>query len=111
VRQYDGFDPPMNFRYGVAFEPKETATQRVTTSFEMNQPADNRLQTKAGVEWAYLRTFALRTGYNFSADELRFSAGAGFSGDIASLHGTLDYAYTDGGFLGSIQRLSLGVRF
>jgi hypothetical protein len=45
------------------------------------------------------------------ADALKLSAGAGFSGDMGGLHGQLDYAYTDGGFLGSVHRVSLGVRF
>ena len=111
VRQYDGFDPPMTFRYGVAFEPLETSSQRITTAIEMNQPADNQQQFKGGVEWAYRRTFALRTGYNFNADVMKFSAGAGFVMRLASLHGTLDYAYTDAGILGGINRLSLGVTF
>jgi len=111
VRQYDGFDPPMMFRYGVAFEPLENSTQRLTTTLEMNQPADNQRQLKAGAEWSYRRAFALRSGYNFNADELKYSAGAGFAGDFGSLHGTLDYAYTDGGFLGAVHRVSLGVRF
>lgn len=111
VRTFDGFDPPMMFRYGVAFEPLENANQRLTTSFEMNQPADNQRQMKAGAEWSLRRTFALRTGYNFDADDLKFSAGAGFAGDFSGLHGTLDYAYTDGGFLGAIHRITLGVRF
>lgn len=111
VRQYDGFDPPMTFRYGVAFEPLETSSQRITTAIEMNQPADNQQQLKGGVEWAYRRVFALRTGYNFNADVLRFSAGAGFLASFASLHGTLDYAFTDAGILGGIHRISLGVTF
>jgi len=111
VRQYDGFDPPMTFRYGLAFEPIETSVQRVTTSFEMNQPADNELQAKAGMEWSYRRSFALRTGYNFNADQLKYSAGAGFIATFGTLHGNLDYAYTDGGILGAIQRLTLGVKF
>ncbi len=111
VREYDGYDPPMTFRYGVAFEPIENTNQRLTTSFEMNQPADNRLQAKAGVEYSLYRVVALRSGYNFNADDLKFSAGAGFTGDFSSLRGTLDYAYTDGGYLGGIHRFSLGVRF
>ncbi len=111
VRNYDGFDPPLMFRYGVAFEPIEKANQRLTTSFEVDQPADNEQQLKAGAEWNYARTFALRTGYNFRADELKFSAGAGFTANLGTLHGTLDYAYTDGGFLGAVQRVTLGVRF
>ena len=111
LRQYDGFDPPMTFRYGVAFEPVENSVQRLTTSFEMNQPADNQLQSKAGAEWSYRNTFALRTGYSFNADQLKFSAGAGFVSQFSSLRGALDYAYTNGGFLGAIHRVSVGVRF
>jgi long-subunit fatty acid transport protein len=111
VRQYDGFDPPTTLRFGMAFEPLENSTQRVTTAFEMNQPADNQQQMKAGVEWSYKSTFALRSGYNFNADQLKFSAGAGFNMDMSSVKGSLDYAYTDGGPLGGIQRLSLMVKF
>jgi hypothetical protein len=111
VRQYDGFDPPLIFRYGVAFEPIEKANQRLTAAIEMNQPADNQQLLKAGVEWSYRRVFALRTGYNFRADDLKLSAGAGFAGDLGTLRGTVDYAYTDGHFLGAIHRISLGLRF
>jgi hypothetical protein len=110
-RSYDGFDPPMMFRFGAAFEPIENATQRLTTSFEMGQPADNQLQMQAGAEWSYRHTFALRTGYNANADLLRFSAGAGFIAKISSVRGSFDYAYTDGGVLGAVNRVSLGVRF
>jgi long-subunit fatty acid transport protein len=110
-RDYDGFDPPMTFRFGAAFEPIETATQRVTTSIEMGQPADNQLQMQAGIEWSYHRTFALRTGYDANADLLKFSAGAGAIARFGTLRGSLDYAYTDGGDLGAVHRMSLGVRF
>ena len=66
---------------------------------------------KAGAEWLLKGTFALRGGYNFRADALKLSAGAGFTGELGSMRGALDYAYTDGGFLGAVHRLSLGVRF
>ncbi len=111
VRSYDGFDPPTVFRYGLAFEPIENRQQRLTTSLEVNQPADNAQLIKAGLEWTWLRRLALRTGYNFNADELKLSAGAGVYAVIGNLQGTLDYAYTDGGFLGPVNRLSLGLRF
>jgi hypothetical protein len=111
LREYDGFDPPMTFRFGVAFEPVETESQRLTTSIEMTQPADNQRQLRGGVEWSYHRTFALRTGYNTDADLLKFSAGAGFVARFGAMRGNLDYAYTDGGILGAIHRLTFGVRF
>jgi len=109
--QYDGFDPPLMFRYGVAFEPIENDTQRLTTAFEVNQPADNEQLVKAGAEWLLRNTLALRAGYNFRADALKFSAGAGFTGEMGTFRGALDYAYTDGGPLGAVHRVSLGVRF
>ncbi|HYM80168.1 MAG TPA: PorV/PorQ family protein [Candidatus Limnocylindria bacterium] len=111
VRSYDGFDPPTVFRYGLAFEPLETAVQRVTTSLEINQPADNAQVIKTGVEWTWLKRMALRTGYNFNSDALKFSAGAGVFAVLGGWQGTLDYAYTDGGPLGAINRVTLGMRF
>ena len=109
--QYDGFDPPLMFRYGIAFEPIENETQRLTTAFEVNQPADNEQIIKAGAEWLFKGTFALRTGYNFRADALKLSAGTGFTAEFGGMRGQFDYAYTDGGFLGAVHRVSLGVRF
>ena len=110
-RTYDGFDAPTVFRYGIAFEPIENATQRLTTSLEANQPADNAQSIKAGLEWMWLKRLALRTGYNFNADALKFSAGAGVNAELGGWKGSIDYAFTDGGFLGAINRLTLGVRF
>jgi hypothetical protein len=111
VRSYDGFDPPIMFRYGLAFEPIENEQQRLTTSLEFNQPADNSLRSKAGLEWTWMRTLALRGGYNFNADVLKLSAGTGVTARIGQTQGNVDYAFTDGGSLGAIHRLSLGLRF
>ena len=109
--QYDAFDPPLMFRYGVAFEPIENDTQKLTTALEVAQPADNEQLVKAGAEWTFKNTFALRSGYNLRADALKFSAGAGFMGEFGTFRGALDYAYTDGGPLGAVHRISLGLRF
>ena len=110
-RAYDGFDPPLMFRYGVAFEPIEATNHRLTASIEANQPADDAQVFKIGFEWSWQRRLALRSGYNFNADELKLSAGAGLFADIGSTKATVDYAFTEGGTLGAIHRLSLGVRF
>ena len=111
TRSYDGFDPPTVFRYGVAFEPIENARQKLTTSLEVNQPSDNRQQLKLGMEWTWKRQLALRSGYNFTADELKLSAGVGLFASIGQTKATVDYSYTDGGFLGGINRIALGMRF
>ena len=57
------------------------------------------------------RRYSLRCGYNFNSDIMRLSAGAGIAVPLKLAQGTIDYAYTDGGPLLGINRLSLGFRF
>jgi hypothetical protein len=110
-RSYDGFDPPIQFRYGFAFEVLENPRQRLTFATEILQPADNSQRVKAGLEWVWQRRFALRSGYNFNADVMRFSAGLGISMPMSLTQGSFDYTFTDGGPLGGVNRMSLGLRF
>lgn len=110
-RSFDGFDPPLLFRYGVAFEPIERQSQRLTASFEANQPADDHQVFKVGAEWRWANRLSLRSGYNFSADELHFSAGAGLYAEIGHAQAQVDYAFSEAGALGNVNRISLGVRF
>lgn len=110
-RRYDAFDPPIQFRYGFAFEPMENRSQRLTASLEITQPGDNSQRIKSGLEWTWEQRLALRTGYSFNEDELKFAAGAGVYFGINQIRGAFDYAYTDGGMLGGVNRFSLGLRF
>ena len=110
TRSYDGYDPPLMFRYGVAFEPLENAKNRVTYALEVNQPADNQRLVKMGLEWSYLRQFAAQR--LTSVRTRSFSAGAGFTADLGQKRVNLDYAYTGRRPAGRrVNRLSLGVRF
>lgn len=111
VREYDGYSPPTTFRFGVAWEPIEKADHRLTTSIAFDQPSDNQFDTRAGLEYEFSRRFALRTGYDLNASEIKFAAGAGFYPEFGTVRGTLDYAYSDGGVLGAIHRVSIGGRF
>ncbi|HTO92594.1 MAG TPA: hypothetical protein VMJ70_15795, partial [Candidatus Sulfotelmatobacter sp.] len=80
-------------------------------AIDFNQPADNSLRSMVGLEWQWEKTFALRAGYNINADLLKLSAGAGFFAKIGGTQSTIDYSYTDGGSLGGVNRLSLGLSF
>jgi hypothetical protein len=110
-REYDSFSPPTTFRFGMAWEPIERENHRLTTTIEFDQPSDNQFDTRAGFEYEWRRRFAVRTGYDINASALKWSAGAGFYPEFGSVRGTLDYAWTDGGALGGVHRLSLGGRF
>lgn len=110
-REYDSFNPPTLFRFGLAWEPVDNPQLRITTAAEVTQPADNEQEFKLGLEGTVRQALSLRAGYNSNADAIQWSAGAGAYVDVGSKRCTADYAYSDGGLLGAIHRLSLGVRF
>jgi hypothetical protein len=87
VRDYDGFDAPTMFRYGVAFEPIENARMRLTTSLEASQPADDAQSIKAGVEWTYMRSLALRTGLRLQRRRAEVLGRRGLLGDVRRIAG------------------------
>jgi hypothetical protein len=110
-RIYNSYDPPLQFRYGVAFELIDRASMRLTSATDFLLPADNSQQARTGLEWTWQRRLALRGGYDFTADALKLSAGAGFYADIGGAEAKVDYAYTTADALGEVHRISLGVSF
>ena len=65
-----------------------------------------------GLELGYLGgLLALRTGYNFMADEMGLAAGFGANFMLGSAMAGLDYAFTDGNSLGGIHRWAIRVDF
>ena len=110
--EYEGFPPPSTFKLGVAFESWKRYPWILTQTLEMNHLSDNQEAVATGAELSYLGgLLALRSGYNFMADEMGLSAGFGanfmFGGALAGL----DYSFTDGNSLGAIHRWSLSVDF
>jgi hypothetical protein len=59
--KFQAFSPPTMFRLGFAIEPWEEENQRLTTSIQLNHPNDNAENVRLGAEYAYDRTFFLRT--------------------------------------------------
>ena len=81
---------------------------RVTGSTVILHQADNAETVRGGLEYRYRDDYALRTGYDFTADELGLSAGLGLVLRLGERQGTFDYAWTDGRHLGAVHRFSLG---
>ncbi len=131
TRSFDTFSAPAMFRYGLAFEPLEREGFRWTTALEASQPSDNAIEFRLGTEFLIANHLALRTGYQVKnsetfqqataepglnllgseKDAFGFCAGAGFKGQVAGFDGEVNYAYTDGGPLGHVNRLTLQVAF
>jgi len=111
VSSFQGFSPPTIFRIGFAFEPYQDQTNKVTTSVQLNHPADNSENISMGAEYSYDASFFLRAGYKVNVDEQSYSAGAGVRVDAKFAEVYLDYAFTPYQRLGDVHRFSLNLRF
>jgi hypothetical protein len=109
--RYTSFSPPTVFRFGASIDPWTTDTWKIVTVLEMGHPADNRELVRVGAEATFRQLFALRGGYDLSADALNLHAGFGArvrSGD--QLFGA-DYSFSSGGYFGDVHRWTLQVHW
>lgn len=103
---------PIVFRVGMSMSIFESAQYNVLTSAEFSHPPDNNERANVGTEVGYRDFMHIRGGYGFGYDTEGFSAGLGFKVPTSlSAEATVDYAYSDAGYLGSIHRFSVDFRF
>jgi hypothetical protein len=108
---YGSYSLPTIFKFGVADDLLATHDLRLTGDFELNHPADAVESFHLGGELLLRNLLALRGGYDFTSDLPGLALGAGFRGSTGPVYTLLDYAYRDGGDLGPVHVLSLGVNF
>ncbi len=108
---YSSFSPPTQFQLAFAIDPLDNGPHRLTSTLQVLHQADNAETVRGGLEYWYDRNYALRSGYDFAADEMRFSAGLGVRLMLGERQGTFDYAFTEGGHLEAVHRWSLGISF
>jgi hypothetical protein len=107
-----GYDLPLSFRFGVAYDWEFGTSAVVTLAGEMKHPNDHEQQGALGAEFNYSDRYFLRTGYKLNYDEETVAFGAGLalpvSGDTKL---RIDYSWQDFGRLQSAQRFSVGFTF
>jgi len=111
VRSYQSFSPPTMFRIGIAGEILDNGDHRVTTSIQLNHPNDNKENLNFGAEYWWKERIALRAGYKTARVEEDFSLGLGLNLPISFADFQLDYAYTNFGRLGNVNRFSIHLEF
>ena len=111
------FELPLNFDFGVAMDllqiPEDAqSNSELTLAVDWQHPRDFSERLHAGLEYGFLETFYIRTGYKFNYDEEGFTAGLGVNYDISAV-GTVraDYAYADfGEFFDAVHRITIGFK-
>lgn len=104
---YEGFSPAMEFKFGFSMMPYDDPGFKTLFDIELVHPADNAETIRMGLEATISNTLALRAGYDWNANELNTSFGAGVMTEISNHEAGFDYAATLSEYLGTTHRLTL----
>jgi len=108
----ESFQLPLTFKIGVAmdvfdlYEGLNKKTHALLVSVDAVHPRDYYEQVNFGLEYLFLKTFALRLGYSTPNDEHGFSAGVGLQQSYHNYMLALDYSYTPFGVFNDVHRFS-----
>jgi hypothetical protein len=114
--ELDSWSLPLNFQFGIATNVIASEMHTLTVAVDALHPSDNYESINIGLEYGFLKTFALRGGYRslgLADSEGGLSFGAGFKGDLfgGGITAGFDYAYSDYGRLKSSNVISLVIIF
>jgi hypothetical protein len=114
LKPYDvRFRMPLTIRLGAGDDLVSSEDHRVTAGVELVHPTDNNELLTMGLEYEFLKTFALRTGYRVNTDIGNVSFGAGVHPPVmGDIDLRFDYAYGSyGTVFGATHRFTLGIGF
>ena len=108
----ESFELPLTFRVGVSMDLMDLTqfsgdTHSLLLVAEAQRPRDYPEQIKAGLEYTFMDLLSLRGGYVIPHDERGLNLGAGIHTGIGGLEVGFNYAYTQLGVFGDVNRLGL----
>ena len=104
---YEGYAPATEFKFGIALEPVARPWLDTVIDLELAHPADNKETFRLGGEALLGGVLALRAGYDFGADAMQTSFGAGAAVTILSVDSKIDYSATLTEYLSTVHRISI----
>ena len=112
----ESFELPLTFGIGVSmdmmdFTSYDSDGHSFILSIEGERPRDYNEQVKVGGEYLFMNTFSLRAGYVYPTDEQGINLGAGLQQEFNDLSFGFDYAYTNFGVFGAVNRFALQFGF
>lgn len=108
----ESFQLPLVFEMGLSinmmdFVDVDQNQHSLLISLDAVHPRDFSEQIDFGLEYVFMKTFALRAGYTTPTDEQGLSFGLGIKQTIAGIGFDLDYAYTSFGVFEDIHRFTM----
>lgn len=113
----EAFETPLLLTAGASMNvldvlaPTMTGNHGIRISAEAGHPRSYDEQVRIGGEYEFMNTLFLRAGYVFPNDEQGMNLGAGVNLDVSGLSFGADYAYSQFGDLGNVNRVGLHVGF
>ncbi len=111
VNSFQSFAPPTMFRFGIANDFEFDENNRLTAAIQLNHPNDNSENINFGVEYMWNGFLALRAGFKTAQVEEDFSAGFGLRQSLNIATVRVDYAFTNFGRLGTVNRFNFLLEF
>jgi hypothetical protein len=112
----ENFELPLTFRIGLAmnmldFTDLPADSHELLFSVDAERPRDYPEHVKAGIEYVFLNTFALRAGYVLPTDEQGLNLGVGLQQSFSGTNVGASYAYSQFGRLGNVNRIGMSLGF
>ncbi len=110
----DEFTLPIVFRVGMTYPLKINEDNEFHFVVDAFHPSDNSESMSVGGEYLFMKSFALRGGYQqlYQKDsEVGLTFGAGFNYDVYSYMLHVDYSWAKHQHLGDMQRFTVGVTY
>ena len=110
----NNFELPLTFRVGLSMDMMDLAgldqnQHSLLLSVDATRPRDYSEQLRIGAEYTFLNTLSLRAGYGQPSDERGISFGGGISTGFVGFDFEANYAYTQFGRFGAVNRLGVSV--
>ena len=100
---------PTRFTIGAAYTAIDSENNGLILTAQITNPSDNAEQFSIGAEYAFMKQFFFRGGYEFGIEERVLpSLGTGVKVPFANRKIAIDYGFTNYDRLGSIHRITLG---
>ncbi len=112
----ESFELPLIFRIGLSMDmmdlmPLDSPNHNLLLAIDSEHPRDYDERVKVGAEYVFMNTLALRGGYIYPTDEQGLNAGIGVQREFGAFGVNLDYAYSQYGVFGSVNRFSVQFSF
>ena len=113
----EAFETPLVLAAGASIDildvvsPGLTANHGLVISAEAGHPRSYDEQVRIGGEYQFMNILFLRAGYVTPNDEQGITLGAGLNLDVSGVSFGADYAYTQFGDLGNVNRMGVHLGF